>query len=457
MTKFTVGDGVLVNVEGGNDGVAVLIDLWEEERSEDDSEEDEEDGEEEEKGPLMMAEVHWLLRRQDLPDVRRNFKVDDVSKKKKKHTTKVWLIQWHQNEVLLTASATRRVTATIPISLLDDTVPVLSRTEFREKYPEEKSHYRGWAYVREGIYWCQRAYDRFAKGQNCWKIDIEEWKEAGKRERGWAVPIPKEKEEQPQEPDIESSDESDEGSEARIGEESDGDEESEGESEGLADSVSKKRKRSTKTVATHAKRGRKPVSASRSKVPSRSKAIPKSRKATKKPHPTRPSTFLPTDIIAPELLPTDPFERALRMLHVGATPESLPCREEEFVDVLSKVEEGVESGGGGCLCRSKHCATVAKSLTLLSDIAGVPGTGKTATVHAVVKELKRKAEDGEIPPFSYVEINGLKIPTPQHAYTVLWEAISSSKGVSAKTALKGLENHFGKKGGGARGPRGHTL
>lgn len=31
---------------------------------------------------------------------------------------------------------------------------------------------------------------------------------------------------------------------------------------------------------------------------------------------------------------------------------------------------------------------------LIADIAGVPGTGKTATVHAVVKELKRKAEDG---------------------------------------------------------------
>jgi Cdc6-like AAA superfamily ATPase len=31
---------------------------------------------------------------------------------------------------------------------------------------------------------------------------------------------------------------------------------------------------------------------------------------------------------------------------------------------------------------------------LMRDIAGVPGTGKTATVHAVVKELKRKAEDG---------------------------------------------------------------
>lgn len=28
-----------------------------------------------------------------------------------------------------------------------------------------------------------------------------------------------------------------------------------------------------------------------------------------------------------------------------------------------------------------------------SDISGVPGTGKTATVHTVVKELKRMAEN----------------------------------------------------------------
>jgi origin recognition complex subunit 1 len=112
----------------------------------------------------------------------------------------------------------------------------------------------------------------------------------------------------------------------------------------------------------------------------------------------------------------------------------------------------------------------------MRDIAGVPGTGKTATVHAVVKELKRKAEDGvsvlsfffyiqqgggannqELPPFSYVEINGLKIPSPQHAYTVLWEAVSGVKGCSSKTALRGLEGHFGRKTAGVRGPRGHTL
>lgn len=63
----------------------------------------------------------------------------------------------------------------------------------------------------------------------------------------------------------------------------------------------------------------------------------------------------------------------------------------------------------------------------------------------------------ELPPFSYVEINGLKIPSPQHAYTVLWEAISGAKGCSSRTALRGLEAHFNRKTSGVRGPRGHTL
>ena len=51
----------------------------------------------------------------------------------------------------------------------------------------------------------------------------------------------------------------------------------------------------------------------------------------------------------------------------------------------------------------------------------------------------------------------MKIPSPQQAYTVLWEAISGAKGCSAKTALRGLEAHFGRKTSGVRGPRGHTL
>ncbi len=105
------------------------------------------------------------------------------------------------------------------------------------------------------------------------------------------------------------------------------------------------------------------------------------------------------------------------------------------------------------------CCAVQLTRPCPADIAGVPGTGKTATVHAVIKDLRRQVEEYEIPPFSYVEINGLKIPTPQHAYAVLWDAISGTTGSSAKTALRSLEEHFGAigKSGGIRGPRGNTL
>lgn len=70
-----------------------------------------------------------------------------------------------------------------------------------------------------------------------------------------------------------------------------------------------------------------------------------------------------------------------------------------------------------------------------------------------------RANSQDILPFSYVEINGLKVPTPQHAYTVLWEAISGQKVSNSKAALRGLEEHFSEKGrlSGVGGPRGHTL
>jgi len=49
-------------------------------------------------------------------------------------------------------------------------------------------------------------------------------------------------------------------------------------------------------------------------------------------------------------LPQDPYARAMHLLHVGATPETLPCREEQYADVLVKIEGVIEGGGGGCIC-----------------------------------------------------------------------------------------------------------
>ena len=99
-------------------------------------------------------------------------------------------------------------------------------------------------------------------------------------------------------------------------------------------------------------------------------------------------------------LPKDPWLRAMHVLHVGSRPDALPCREEEFDKVLRCVEELLEEGSGGCVCEPiPPCfwfsfRSVDGSVVVDADISGVPGTGKTATVHAVVRQLKRMAESG---------------------------------------------------------------
>ena len=56
-------------------------------------------------------------------------------------------------------------------------------------------------------------------------------------------------------------------------------------------------------------------------------------------------------------------------------------------------------------------------------MSGVPGTGKTATVLEVMRSLRRKAEAGQVPHFQFVELNSLRLPSPQHAYSSLYEVL----------------------------------
>ena len=49
-------------------------------------------------------------------------------------------------------------------------------------------------------------------------------------------------------------------------------------------------------------------------------------------------------------------------------------------------------------------------------ISGVPGTGKTATVHEITAYLQCAVREGEIPDFNFVEVNGMRLTEPHQAY-----------------------------------------
>ncbi len=117
-----------------------------------------------------------------------------------------------------------------------------------------------------------------------------------------------------------------------------------------------------------------------------------------------------------------PLARASARLRLSAVPSRLPCREEERKHILEFVDRAVRAGGLGAAMY----------------ISGMPGTGKTATVHEVIATLQ---QDKALPTFRFVEINGMRLPEPIHVYSRLWEAVSRER-VAPKRAAQCLENHF---------------
>uniref|UniRef100_A0A3P8Z012 Origin recognition complex subunit 1 n=1 Tax=Esox lucius TaxID=8010 RepID=A0A3P8Z012_ESOLU len=112
------------------------------------------------------------------------------------------------------------------------------------------------------------------------------------------------------------------------------------------------------------------------------------------------------------------------VLHVSSVPESLPCREQEFQDIYNFVESKVMDGTGGCMY-----------------ISGVPGTGKTATVHEVIRCLQHASDMDEIPTFRFVEINGMKMTDPHQAYVQILQKLTDQK-ATADHAAALLEKMF---------------
>ncbi|XP_061488980.1 origin recognition complex subunit 1 isoform X2 [Rhineura floridana] len=124
--------------------------------------------------------------------------------------------------------------------------------------------------------------------------------------------------------------------------------------------------------------------------------------------------------------PANVLEEARIRLHVSAVPESLPCREKEFQDIYNFIESKLIGETGGCMY-----------------ISGVPGTGKTATVHEVIHCLEQAAKNNELPSFQFIEINGMKLTEPHQAYVQILNLLTGQK-ATANHAAALLEKMFCK-------------
>ncbi|XP_062308342.1 origin recognition complex subunit 1 isoform X2 [Osmerus eperlanus] len=153
------------------------------------------------------------------------------------------------------------------------------------------------------------------------------------------------------------------------------------------------------------------------KTPSK-KSTPGTPRTPRHATPSIPSRTLPAQ------QPGNVLEEARTRLHVSSVPESLPCREQEFQDIYSFVESKIMDGTGGCMY-----------------ISGVPGTGKTATVHEVVRCLQHAAHTDDIPAFRFVEINGMKMTDPHQAYVQILQELTGQK-ATADHAASLLEKRF---------------
>lgn len=120
------------------------------------------------------------------------------------------------------------------------------------------------------------------------------------------------------------------------------------------------------------------------------------------------------------------LERAKATLLLATLPKSLPCRTKEMEEITAFIK--------GAICNDQ-------CLGRCLYIHGVPGTGKTMSVLSVMRNLRSEVDAGSIKPYCFVDINGLKLASPENIYRVIYEALSGHR-VGWKKALHLLNERF---------------
>ena len=104
----------------------------------------------------------------------------------------------------------------------------------------------------------------------------------------------------------------------------------------------------------------------------------------------------------------------------------LPCREMEFDKIYDFIMDRYQAQSGGCYY-----------------LAGVPGTGKTATVRGVRRSIEENFKKLKIRKGSlvFIEVNGLKLTDPYQCYSSVYHALTKKR-TSAKKAEELLHDMF---------------
>eukprot|EP00892_Ulva_mutabilis_P011095 jgi/Ulvmu1/8358/UM042_0064.1 len=130
----------------------------------------------------------------------------------------------------------------------------------------------------------------------------------------------------------------------------------------------------------------------------------------------------------------EPVHAAQRMLTLSAQPDKLPCRDAEkerirnfVLDVLRDPSDGGAGGDSGSEGEGGEGGDGFSGAPRSLYIAGVPGTGKTASVMEVMRGLLAEAAAGGVPQFRFAEINALRLPSPKHLYPRVAEALTGQR------------------------------
>lgn len=112
-----------------------------------------------------------------------------------------------------------------------------------------------------------------------------------------------------------------------------------------------------------------------------------------------------------ELDPTEKIIEDLTKIRISlqtsTIPEYLTCRDEQFDQIYNFCYDGISERSSGVLY-----------------VAGVPGTGKTATMRKVLEKLSLMSDNNEIEDFEVVHVNGMTLATPKNIFIAIYKQIS---------------------------------